>query len=179
MPGATELLRRLDECPLGREGWRQYEDICIDILEYLFAPPLERPTIRSRTLSGLDIRDAIFPNRITDQGSIWGQLRQELDARMILFEFKNYDIEDIGSEEVDQVRNYLRRPLGKLGVMICSKEPHINARKRRNQVYTDEEKVIILMTSDHLREMIHMKERGDDPARFFMEQVELFYIEYE
>lgn len=107
MPVSVDLIQRLNECPVGRTGWRQYEDICTEILKFLFIPPLQEPQIQARTLSGIDIRDAIFPNRNSDQQSIWGQLRHELDARLILFEFKNYDSENIGSSEVDQIRNYL------------------------------------------------------------------------
>ena len=179
MPAHVDLLTRLDECPPGRTGWRQYEDICIDILKFLFVPPLQEPKIQARSLSGIDIRDAIFPNRNLDQHLIWGQLQHELGARLIIFEFKNYNSENIGSDEVDQIRNYLTRPMGKLGIIISSKSPHENARKRRNQVYSNEGKVILLLTSDHLREMVHMVEREVDPALLIMEQVELFYMQYE
>ena len=177
MPASVDLIQRLNECPIGRTGWRQYEDICIEILKFLFIPPLQEPQIQARSLSGIDIRDAIFPNRNLDHVSIWGQLRQELGARLVLFEFKNYDSENISSDEVDQIRNYLTKPIGKLGIMISCKEPNENAKIRRNQIYCSEEaKVILLLTSDHLREMVHMKERGDDPAKLIMEQVELLYI---
>lgn len=180
MPRPEILLTNLETCPAGRPGWRQYETACINILKYLFVPPLQEPNIQARTLSGIDIRDAIFPNRNTDMQSVWGQLRSELDARLIVFEFKNYDTENIGSDEVDQIRNYLTQPIGKLGIIICSKVPSRNAKQRRNQIYNqDDGKVILLLTSDHLSEMVHMKERGDDPALLIMEQVELFYIEYE
>lgn len=179
MPVPVDLIQRLDECPVGQTGWRQYEEICIDILEFLFVPPLQEPQLQSRSLSGIDIRDAIFPNRNLDQQSIWGQLRHELGARLIPFEFKNYDSENIGKDEVNQIRNYLTRPMGKLGIMISSKEPHENARIQRNHVYSRDEKVILLLTSDHLREMVHMKERGDEPALLIMEQVELFYMQHE
>jgi hypothetical protein len=39
--------------------------------------------------------------------------------------------------------------------------------------------VIIFITDEELREMVHMKERGDDPSRLIMELVELFYIQHE
>ncbi len=179
MPAFASLLERLDECPRGIAAWRQYEDVCTDILKHLFVPPLEDPQIRSRTLSGIDVRDAIFPNRNVDQDSVWGQLRHELSARLVLFEFKNYDIEEIGGNQVDQLRNYMTPPMGRLGIMVSSKGPHVNAKIRRNHVFSQEEKVILLLTSDHLRVMLHMKDRGDDPALLVMEEVELFYIQYE
>jgi len=177
MPEPSVLLTMLDECPPGHSGWRQYEDACIEILKYLFVPPLHNPQIRERSISGLDIRDAIFPNRSMDNVTVWGQLRHELGARLVLFEFKNYDVEDIGSREVDQVRNYMTQEMGRLGIMVSNKEPHVNARTRRNEVYLRERKLILLLTSNHLREMIYMKERGDDPALLIMEQVELVYME--
>lgn len=180
MPESADLLTSLDNCPAGRTAWRQYEDICIDILKYLFVPPLQEPRIQIRNLSGIDRRDAIFANRNMDLQSVWGQLRTELSARLILFEFKNYDSQEISSDEVDQTRNYLTSTIGKLGIIISSKAPGESARRRRNQVYHhDGGKVILLLTSDHLREMVHMKERGDDPALLIMEQVELFYMEYD
>lgn len=178
MPGASELLEAIDSCPNGTAGWRQFEDVCIDALTFLFVPPLEEPRIQARSYSGIDRRDAIFPNRNTDQ-SIWGQLREELRARLILFEFKNYDASELGADEIDQVRIYLSRPMGKLAILISSKEPHSHARLRCNQVYTQDGKVILLMSREHLKEMIYVKERGDDPGSIVMEQLESFYIQYE
>lgn len=90
----------------------------------------------------------------------------------MLFEFKNYDSQEISSDEVDQTRNYLTGTIGKLGIIISSKAPGNSARQRRNQVFHH-------FTSEHLQEMVHMMERGDDPALLIMEQVELFYMECE
>ena len=179
MPTPNELIETLIQCPPGMPGWTQFEDACTNVLTYLFVPPLETPTIQARTESGIDIRDAIFPNRNNDGTTLWGQLRRDHNARMILFEFKNYDTSDIGSDEVDQLRNYMNDPMGSLAFLTCSKEPHRNAVLRRNQVYRREEKVIIFLDSNQLVEMVNMRERGDDPASFIMEQVELFYIQHE
>jgi hypothetical protein len=101
MKRAIELRRRLDSCPAGSSGWKPFEDACIDTLRYLFVPPLTKPILQPRSYSGIDRRDAVFPNRNIGSSNNWGQLYQELQARMILFEFKNYDREDIGKEEVN------------------------------------------------------------------------------
>ena len=52
MSKEAELKKKLDECPAGIEGWKQFEDICTEILEYLFCPPLKKPKEQVRTLSG-------------------------------------------------------------------------------------------------------------------------------
>lgn len=174
-----DLIERLYSCPIGFDGWKEFEDICIEILCYLFIPPLSMPKIQQRTLSGIDIRDAVFPNRNFDSPNIWGQLMQELGARLILFEFKNNDKMEIGKEEVDQVRNYLTAPMGRLAIMCCNKRPNETAHKRRNTIFSGEKKVILFLIPDNLKEMIFIKERGEDPADLIMDMVEEFYLQHE
>jgi hypothetical protein len=101
------IRRRLLACPAGPAGWREFEDAALEALKYLFVPPLTEPIVQPRTYSGIDRRDAVFPNRNLDGGGHWTHLLQELGARMVLVEFKNYDTEEIGKEEVNQTRNYL------------------------------------------------------------------------
>jgi hypothetical protein len=127
MSQVTDLVKRLESCPAGTIGWRNFEDICVEILEFLFVPPLVRPIIQTRTYSGTNRRDAVFPNRNFDEKHGWGLLLRELEARMVLFEFKNYEATDIGHEEVIQTDNYLTEPMGKLAIMICSKHPNNGA----------------------------------------------------
>jgi hypothetical protein len=95
MSQIIDLVNRLDNCPTGKIGWREFEDICIEILEFLFVPPLVRPIIQPRTYSGTNRRDAVFPNRNFDEKHGWEPLLRELEARMVLFEFKNYEKTDV------------------------------------------------------------------------------------
>ena len=165
MCDVNRLAEQIDQCPLGNTGWRAFEDLCTEVLEYLFVPPLSRPRRQARTYSGINRRDAVFPNRnivaTTELGSRnWYHLYVELSARMILFEFKNYDATDIGHEEVNQTRSYLTRPMGQLGIMICSKPPVDGAFRQRNTIYTNDQKVILFMTNAHLKEMLFMSCQG-------------------
>lgn len=174
-----ELTNKLSSCPVGIKGWQEFEDICIEILNYLFVPPLSEPKIQSRTFSGIDRRDAVFPNRNFNATNTWGYLLQELDARMVLFEFKNYDLTEIGKDEVDQTRNYMTEPMGRLAIMVCSKVPNKAAYIRRNTVFSSEKKVILFLTKNHLKEMVYIKERGEDPADLIVDYVEWFYLQHE
>lgn len=179
MSYTNDLIKRLKICPPGKPGWSDFESICIEILNFLFVPPLAEPKIQPRTYSGIDRRDAVYPNRNFDSSTTWGKIFNELDARMILFEFKNYDKSDVGKEEVDQTRNYLRKPMGKLAIMICSKNPDNSAHIRRNTVYSDEGKVILFMGKDELVEMLDIKERGGDPTDLIVDIIEWFYLQHE
>lgn len=178
MPTVAELLDKLDACPAGIAGWRAYEDVATEILTFLFVPPLNGPKVQARTFSGIDRRDAIFANRSMTPDTTWGQLRLELDARMPLFEFKNYEAE-IGKDEVDQTRNYLSTTIGRFAVICSRTTPSNQALLRRNQAFTQEKKVILFCSDEDLREMLRMKDRGADPALFLMDLVEVFYVQHE
>lgn len=184
MSQVNTLIQRLDGCPLGTAGWATFENICTDIFTYLFVPPLQNPHIQARTLSGINRRDAIYPNRnITDNGAPntknWYFLFQDLEAKLILVEFKNYDITEIGPDEVNCAFNYLTNPMGRLALLVCSKEPNQQAKIRRNTIYTNDKKVILFLTKDHLKEMLAMKERGEDPSDLIIDLIDLFYIQHE
>jgi hypothetical protein len=180
MATPEDVLRaQLDSVPRGIPGWKQFEDAGIAALKHLFVPPLAAPIVQARTYSGIDRRDAIFPNRNHGVSNQWGRLVHELDARMVLVEFKNYDAQEVGKEEVNQTRNYLTRPLGRLALMVSTKEPNHAAHLKRNSVYSDDNKVIVFLRVDHLKEMLYMKERGEDPADLIMDAIERFYIEWE
>jgi hypothetical protein len=179
MSDPQHLIDRLMSCPAGATGWKEFENVCVEILCYLFVPPLAGPKIQPRTFSGIDRRDAVFPNRNFEASGGWGLLFRELDARMVLFEFKNYSSTEIGKEEVDQTRNYLTKPMGRLAVIVCSKEPAEAAHIRRNSVFSSEDKVILFLTKSHLKEMMFIKERGEDPADLIVDLVEWFYLQHE
>lgn len=179
MADPVELIQRLTACQPGSAGWQAFEDACVEILSYLFVPPLERPRVQARSFSGIDRRDAVFPNRNINGSGSWAHIYLELGARMILCEFKNYDLGEVGKEEVDQTRNYLRPHWGRLALMVCNKVPNESAHLRRNTLFSDHKTVVLFLTPVHLEEMIHMKERGEDPGNLILDLLELFYLQHE
>lgn len=177
-----ELIDRLDACPDGTAGWRDFEDICIEILSYLFVPTLVKPTIQPRTLSGGQRRDATFPNRNFDATlNNWGKLFVELGARIILFEFKNYGRSThIKRNEVTQAHSYMRAPMGRLAILVCNKKPHASAYRERLTIFNGRgNEVILFITKEELKEMLYIKERGEDPSDLIMDLLESFYTEQE
>lgn len=184
MSQVNDYIQRLDACPLGSAGWVQFENLCTEILTFLFVPALVASQRQARTYSGINRRDAIFPNRniVPNAGADtknWYHLFQELNARMILFEFKNYDLTDISTNEVNQTLNYLSNPMGRLAILVCSKLPDNSAHIRRNTIYSNDQKVILFMTKEHLKEMLAMKDRNEEPSDLIIDLLELFYIQHE
>jgi hypothetical protein len=179
MTTVVELIDKLDSCPQGMSGWNEFEDICIEILCYLFVPPLTNPIIQNRTYSGINRRDAVFPNRNFTSENPWAHLLKELKARLILFEFKNYDSTEIGKEEVNQTLNYMTGPMGNLAILCCSKKPERSAHIRRNSIFSEHKKAILFITKDEIKELLYIKERGNDPADLILDLLELFYLQHE
>lgn len=180
----AKLLKALDECPVGKAGWKQFEDICTEILKYLFMPALEQPKEQARTYSGVNRRDMVFPNRNIEKGDTeaqknWHLLYVELEARMILFEYKNYDTEEIGHQQVMQAANYLTKPMGRLAIIVGTKKPNESAYRQRNTIFSNDRKVILFMTKEHLKEMLDIKARGEEPSNLIVDLVESFYIEHD
>ena len=179
MTTAADLRLRLAACPAGSAGWYAFEQVCIDALTYLFVPPLMKPLIQPRTYSGIDRRDAVFPNRHDIGDSNWARLHRELDVRLLLFEFKNYDKSDVGKDEVNQTHNYLKGTMGRLAILCSNKTPVEAAHIKRNAIYSEFKKMILFLSKDQLLEMIAIKERRDDPSDLLMDMVELFYLQHE
>ncbi len=98
---------------------------------------------------------------------------------MILFEFKNYDLEEIGKEETNQVKDYMTQHMGRLAILCCNKLPNQAAHQKRNTIFSQEEKLILFLTKDHLNEMLSIKERSEDPSDLIMDLVESFYLQHE
>lgn len=98
---------------------------------------------------------------------------------MILFEFKNYDVSEIGKDEVNQTRNYLSKPMGRLAALCTNKAAERQAHIKRSTVYSEDKKVILFVTTPDLIEMIAIKERDDDPSDLIHDLVELFYVQHE
>ena len=120
--------------------------------------------------------DAVFPNRQDIGNNVWAKIYRELGARLILFEFKNYDKTEIGKDEVNQTRNYLSGAMGRLGIIVSNKAPVHQAHVKRNTIFSEEKKVILFLSKDKLEEMIYIKERGDDPGDLIMDEIEWFYF---
>jgi hypothetical protein len=176
---AKKFAAALDNCPLGEPGWRQFESVCIDVLTWLFVPPLRAPHIQSRTINGTERRDAVFPNRNLNATANWGYLHHKLEAELILFEFKNYDFSAVGATEVTQTNGYMRSSMGKLGILCCATVPEISAFRKRNTIFSENGRIILFLTKQHLKEMLFIKERGEDPSDLILDLVEEFKLQHE
>ncbi|WP_437854725.1 restriction endonuclease [Sorangium sp. So ce363] len=170
----SELIARLGAVPAGREGWREYEDVCIEILLYAFAPPLRLPKIQSSTEDGLDRRDAIYP--IGNGGSFWQSIKHEHSSRMVVAEFKNL-VDPVGQREVESLEQYLLAKAKRTFGLLCSRhEPSSSALRARRRAWMTAENVIVFLSDEDLAELIRTKDDGGDPSDVLDAKMDDFFI---
>lgn len=173
-----ELIKKLDNCPEGKEGWKTYEDICIEVLNYLFVPPLGKPKIQSRRESGIDIRDAIYPNRNSNEN--WKFIRDDYDAKYIVFEFKNYSENgsEIDKQVLLQIDDYLKKTIGRFGIICSKKAPNRSGLEKRKDVFIENNKLILFVSNENLKEMLLRKHKELDPSDVIIDLIDDFNLKF-
>jgi hypothetical protein len=66
-----------------------------------------------------------------------------------------------------------------LAILVSNKKPNDHAHRHRNTVYSRDKKVILLLTAEDLKEMLAIKERGEEPSDFILDLLDSFYIQHE
>lgn len=171
---SDSLLAKLDDTQPGKEGWRQFEDTCVEILSYAFVPPLRLPRIQSRTEDNLDRRDAIFP--IGTGNAFWDSVKYEYSSRMVIAEFKNY-IDPIGQGEVESLQQYLLPKAKRAFGLLCSRqEPSIPAIAARRRAWMLAENIILFLSDGDLKEIVRIRAEDGDPSTVLDAQMDEFFI---
>lgn len=60
MSQVNSFIERLGSCPLGTAVWSIFEKLCVEILEFLFVPPLTFHGKQVKTYSRTNRRDAFL-----------------------------------------------------------------------------------------------------------------------
>lgn len=167
------LVTELNKLPPGKGHWREYEDLCVKIINYLFLNPLAPPKIQSRTEDGLDIRDAIYP--IRSGNPHWDTLRNECRSRFVVSEFKNYT-DPPGQREVESIQQYLYpKAMRSFGILCSRQAANEPAHKQRRRAWVESEKLVVMLCDNDLIEMIQLKDSGEEPFEVIDAQLEEFF----
>lgn len=158
----ASLMERLRKCQPGKRDWKAYENLMVDVLQFLFVPPLGAPRLQSRTIDRLDVRDALLPNKA--ESGFWLQMRQNWGCHFALFEFKNLR-DGVGADEVDQVRLYTqRKSIGRLAFVVGRQAARKSARDAIKVAYQYSDLMVVLLDDFHIESMLRLKGAGDNPT---------------
>ncbi len=172
-PTGTTLINALQAVIPG-SGWQEYEKVCVDILNYLFVPPLRMPKIQSTSEDGLDRRDAIYP---TGTGhAFWDNIKYQHSARMVVAEFKNYS-EKIGQTEVESLQQYLMPEAKRSFGILCSRKgPSPSAIKARRRAWMTSRNLILFLSDLDLEDLLNKRDAGEDTSIVLDSQMDEFFI---
>jgi hypothetical protein len=172
-PTSASLLKALSAVSPGT-GWQEYEKVCVEILNYLFVPPLRMPKIQSTTEDGLDRRDAIYP--IGTGSPFWDNIKYQHSARMVVAEFKNFT-DKIGQAEVESLQQYLMPEAKRsLGILCSRRGPSPSAIKARRRAWMISRNLILFLSDLDLEDLLSKRDAGEDTSFVLDSQMDEFFI---
>ena len=177
---ATSLIQRLKDCDPGTTSSREYENICEDVLRYLFeANYFNRLTSQHKTTDKHFRMDLIGSLKISQNNDesmhpLWQMLVQHYNSHFVVFEFKNY------TEKIDQnliyiTEKYLFDAALRNVAFIISRKGFSDAAKFAAEGCLKEHgKLILDVTQNDLIKMLESPE--DNPADHLLEIMEDFLM---
>ncbi len=158
----AELCNALRKIPAKPSQATAFEAACTAALRHLFNDDLIGWSPQQATKGRLHRFDLIA--RIASQHDFWNAMITDHRARYIIFEFKNYKAA-ITQAEIYSTEKYLF-PLAMRGaaIIISPKGASPNAYRVTEGALRETGKVILNLTVDQVCEMLHRKDKGDDPT---------------
>jgi len=170
---AQALKRRLQDTPPGREQASGYQRLVLEILNFLFSPELIDGTPEVKTIDGTERRDIVFTNDSDE--SFWEYIRSEHAGLIVMFEVKNTSALDLAA--VNQTATYLGDRLGRLGVIVTRARVNDGVMRKTFSVWNDSaphRKVILILTDDHLHELLDLRGGDDSPTQWMQRHYRAF-----
>lgn len=159
---ASRLIRVLQSCPKGKEGWRDYESVVGEILEYLFVPPLGKPINQPRNENGLHIMDFILyiPYYVKN---FWFLPMMKHDSIALVVECKNK--KRLNPNDIQVASKYLKeKGLGTFGLLLTREKPSDHVIEQLLEVWKEKEKkLFVILDDEDLIEMITLKTEEKEP----------------
>ena len=167
-----ELIDRLNNCNTGKSNKNAilYEDICNDIIKYLFGNEFSQFSTQHKTKDNMFRMDLLCSLKGTTE--FWRFIIQFFNTKFVVFEYKNY------TNKVDQNLIYVTEKylfsaaLRNIAFIISRKGFDENAHKAALGVLKETQKFIVDITDKDLIEMIKMKEKGEEPSDYLLDKVE-------
>lgn len=169
----AKLLSELEKIEPGNAQWRDYQNKCKEILEYVLVPPLIPPINEVPTEGGYHRRDLIFhiPFAVSD---FWRWIQETHSSIAVIIECKNTS-ENLDGNNLVVTAKYLGKDrLGIFGVIISRNGLGTGAIKEQERLWKEEGKMIICLNDEDLAKMIELKDNGEDPSKVIDKKIRGF-----
>ena len=170
---SKDLQDLLVTCPPGRTHWRDYEDICVKILEHLFVPPLGNVRLQSETKTRLHKRDILIRVPYSVQG-FWQYVKYRFNCESVIAECKNYGHPIAPNSVVITSKYFGKQRLGTFGMILCRKGPSVSAMKEIERMWKKEETLLLCLSDIDTLKMLSLKGQGHDPTSWIEQRLHAF-----
>lgn len=165
---SEKLINDIKNCPLGKEGWKQFEEICLNIFKYVFKDSFSNLLIKeqARDELGTDIKDFLVSNN--GKHEFWKTIKQIYNCNNIVMECKNYK-KEIGINELRQVSDYLEEKIfGQFGIIFTRKGlDNGGMNKQIKYLKNQTKKMILVLNENDIIELIERKSMNKNPEETF------------
>ncbi|WP_026729061.1 restriction endonuclease [Flavobacterium denitrificans] len=161
-----KLCKDLHALKPGKDDAIKFENKCIDILKYLFNNKTDLTLWETQptTDDGLHRFDLLCRIISSHQNTFWTELAHDFHTRYVLFEFKNYT-EEIKQGQIYTTEKYLfLTALRSVSFIIARNGADNNAIKAAKGALKEAGKLIVILTSEDICNMLKLKDNGDEPA---------------
>ncbi|MGC0067703.1 hypothetical protein ACPRSJ_09135 [Enterobacter asburiae] len=129
---------------------------------------------QKRTDDGLNRYD--FVCRIRPTTEFWKFVIEHLNSRYVLFEFKNY-LGKIKQGQILTTEKYLlEKGLRRMAIIMTRTGAEAHALAMTQGAMREQGKLILIVNDEKVCEMLHMKERGEDPTDCLFEIADNFLL---
>lgn len=160
----------LNNCKPGKDDDTKYEEICSDIIKYLFETEFFQMSKQHKTGDNLFRMDLICSLKGTTE--FWKFLMQFFNTKFVVFEFKNYS-EELSQNLIFITSKYLYpAALRNVAFVVSRHGIDTNSETIITSKIKDERKLIISLTDKDLLIMVALKDEGKEPSDYLLEKVE-------
>lgn len=172
----STLADKLQSIPAGKQHWAQYQNLCSDILEYLFCPPLAPPIKELSNEPRVNRRDIILPNYCTD--GFFSFLRTRYRAEHLVIDAKNHT-KEVKKADILQLANYLsEHGAGLFGIILTRYGAARGAEQTQREQWILHQKMICVLNDADIFQMLTSKGNGSDPAMLIRQKIEDFRLSF-
>lgn len=174
-----ELINRIKNWNPAEQSSQEYERLCVEVLQVLFADDLALWFTQQQSDEGLFRFDLICKITNGNSQEFWHMMEHYFRSKYIVFEFKNYS-DKITQKEVFTTVKYLYvKALRRVALLISTNGSDDHAEKAIRGILRDEGKLIISLGNQDLIEMLQMKRENYNPSDYLSNKLDLLLIDLE
>lgn len=176
---SDRLIRKLQSWVPRDNAYTDYENLCVDVLKYLFDDELALWKVQERTYDNLYRYDLVCRIKDGSVSGFWKTIEQFFNTKYVIFEFKNYK-EQITQREIYTTDKYLYlKALRGVAIIISCYSSDDNAEKAIRGTLRENGKLILSVDNQGLIEMIEAKNKGREPSGFLFDQLDTMLVDLE